>query len=157
MAQLHSLKTPRLPAAVTETHKRRANVTRQRQDQAQRVLGHRGGAVIRRIGNDHAALRGSLHINVIPIANAEKADELEQWALLQHLGIQHRVVEDHRFCLTHSGHQLRLITGQLVVKIDWPKLFPGLKSIGDCTHAAPSGKTIRMLRSPCAGSWSVLI
>src|SRR4030095_6593373 len=74
-SQLHPLEPTGLPAALARAHEGLADVTGERQDHGPRALRHRGGAVVRRVGDGHAAARRLGDVDAAVVADAEKADE----------------------------------------------------------------------------------
>jgi hypothetical protein len=106
MTRIHLL-DPHLPAG--EVAIRLADAARDRQEQRQRVLGHRGGVGLRRVGDQHTLLCGRGDIDVVR-PDPVLADDPELLARADDLGRQLGHPHQHRL---HVGHGLgqRLLVG----------------------------------------------
>ena len=133
--QLHSHEAPGLPAPFARAHERRTDVPREGQDHGQRVLGHRGGAVVRRVGDGDAPARGLGHVDAAVVTDAEKADEAQALTRAQDLGVHLGVVEDDRLGRTQALDQRRAIGRRAVVEVHLPELAQRLE-LRRVLHAA---------------------
>jgi hypothetical protein len=61
------------------------------------------------------------------VADAEEADEAQALARAQHLGIHHRVVQDHRVGRTQALDQLRPVARHALVEVHLPELAQGIE------------------------------
>ena len=134
-AQLHPHESTGLPAALAQAHVGGADMPRGGEDHAETVLGHRGRAVVRRVGDDDAAAGRLLHVDAARVADAEEADEPELVARAQHLGVHLRVVEDHGLGRAQPLDQRGLVRRHSVVEVDRPEP-PERLEVGRVLHAA---------------------
>ena len=87
LVHLHAAELGAVPGAPGERPVRLRNLAREREQQRERVLGGGDHVGLRRVGHDHAALRGRVHVHVVhPHAGA--ADGLQPLGALEQVGVE---------------------------------------------------------------------
>ena len=125
-AQFHPHEPTGLPAALAQAHVRGADMPRGGEDHGEAVLGHRGGSIIRRVRDDHAAAGRLLHVDAARVADAEEADELEALKLYEMDG----------FDQTQAAEKMKISQPTFARILD--------KSIKKITEAIIKGKAIKI-------------